>query len=68
MSYQWVPRYCCSICGKVEDARMWRGGLMLSYAMLPDGWSGSESKSGTCYCDRCTEGIARVERKWGSKP
>lgn len=65
MSYQWVPRYCCSICGKVEDAERWWGCRVFGYRMLPDGWSGSESKRGTCFCDRCTSEITRVERKWG---
>lgn len=62
MSYHWEPIYVCAICGAAEPASKWED-VPFGIRFLPDGWTGSERRNGTCYCDKCTDGIKRQKRE-----
>ena len=65
MSYQWVPVFECDLCKKISPAPRWEC-VPFGRRWLPEGWSGSRRKSGSCYCDECTTAIRNI-REHGSE-
>ena len=62
MSYYWEPVFRCELCGKERFAQRWED-VPFGLRWLPEGWSGSRRKHGSCYCEECTTAIRNIRKQ-----